>query len=51
MEKIKDHYRYQIWYFTHKVTTLAALLAKMQQDFPLPDDVFSIIDVDPVSVT
>ncbi len=51
VEKIKDHYRYQIWYFTQKVTKLSALLAQMQQDFPLPDDVFATIDVDPVNVT
>jgi primosomal protein N' (replication factor Y) (superfamily II helicase) len=51
VEKIKDHYRYQIWYFTNKVTRLSALLAQMLQEFPLPDDVFSVIDVDPVNVT
>ena len=51
VEKIKDHYRYQIWYFTNKVTKLSALLARMLQEFPLPDDVFSVIDVDPVNVT
>jgi primosomal protein N' (replication factor Y) len=50
IEKIKDHYRYQIWYFTKQVTKFNALLATLQKDFPLPDDVISTIDVDPMNV-
>jgi primosomal protein N' (replication factor Y) (superfamily II helicase) len=50
VEKIKDHYRFQIWYFTKQVTKLNALLANLRKDFPLPDDVISTIDVDPMNV-
>lgn len=50
IEKIKDHYRFQIWYFTKQVTKFNALLAGLQQDFPLPDDVIATLDVDPMSV-
>src|SRR5690606_5049428 len=39
IEKIKDHYRFQIWYFTKQVTKFVALLGTLQKDFPLPDDV------------
>jgi len=49
-EKIKDHYRFQIWYFTRQVTKFNALLATLQQDFPLPDDVISTLDVDPMNL-
>ncbi len=51
VEKIKDHYRFQIWYFTNVVTKFVAQLEKLRADFPLPDDVFTVIDVDPASVT
>src|SRR5690606_28614613 len=50
IEKIKDQYRYQIWYFTRQVTKLNARLADLQKDFPLPDDVHATLDVDPMSV-
>lgn len=50
IEKIKDHYRYQIWYFTKRVTWLTALLSQLRADFPLPDDVIATFDVDPVNV-
>lgn len=50
LEKIKDHYRYQIWYFTNRVTRLNGTLASLRKEFPLPDDVISTIDVDPASV-
>jgi primosomal protein N' (replication factor Y) len=50
LEKVKDHYRFQIWYFTKQVTKLTALLGKLREDFPLPDDVIATVDVDPASV-
>lgn len=50
VEKIKDHYRFQIWYFTGHVTRLTALLAKLEEEFHLPDDVIATLDVDPMSV-
>ncbi len=50
IEKIKDHYRFQIWYFTKQVTKFNGLLARLQKDFPLPDDVISTVDVDPMNV-
>jgi primosomal protein N' (replication factor Y) len=50
LEKIKDHYRYQIWYFTNRVVRFNETLAELKKDFPLPDDVITTIDVDPASV-
>ncbi len=48
--KIKDHYRYQVWYFTSGVAKFVALLAGLRAGFPLPDDVHTSLDVDPASV-
>lgn len=51
VEKIKDHYRYQVWYFTHQVTRFNQQLTRLRTEFPLPDDVITTLDVDPASVT
>ena len=51
VEKIKDHYRFQVWYFTSVVTRFVAQLERIRDEFPLPEDVYTVIDVDPASVT
>lgn len=51
IEKIKDEYRYQLWYFTHHVTKVVAELNKLRVDFTWPDDVVQVLDVDPVNLT
>ncbi|WP_236919176.1 replication restart helicase PriA [Ereboglobus luteus] len=50
IEKIKDEYRYQLWYFTAQVTKVVAEIAKLRQDFAWPDDMIQVLDVDPVSL-
>ena len=50
IEKIKDSYRFQIWYFTNQVTRLVELLAGLQKDFIWSDDVIQVLDVDPTNV-
>ncbi len=50
IEKIKDEYRWQLWYFTHQVTKVVAELTKLRADFEWPDDVIQVIDVDPMSL-
>jgi primosomal protein N' (replication factor Y) len=50
IEKIKDEYRYQLWYFTTQVTKTVAALTKLRADFAWPDDVTQVLDVDPVSL-
>lgn len=51
IEKIKDEYRYQLWYFTHHVTKVVAELNKLRVGFTWPDDVVQVLDVDPVNLT
>ncbi|GAB5562398.1 MAG: hypothetical protein SynsKO_40450 [Synoicihabitans sp.] len=50
IEKVKDHYRFQVWYFTGGVTRVIADLNKMRRAFAWPDDVIQVLDVDPVSL-
>jgi primosomal protein N' (replication factor Y) len=51
IEKIKDEYRWQLWYFTNAVTKVVPELARLRADFAWPDDITQVLDVDPVSLT
>jgi primosomal protein N' (replication factor Y) len=50
IEKIKDEYRWQLWYFTNNVSKLVPELAKLRAEFAWPDDVTQVLDVDPVNL-
>jgi primosomal protein N' (replication factor Y) len=47
IEKIKDEYRWQIWYFTNAVTKVVPELARLRAAFAWPDDITQVLDVDP----
>ena len=51
IEKVKDHYRFQVWYFTGGVTRVIGDLNKLRRAFAWPDDVIQVLDVDPVSLS
>jgi primosomal protein N' (replication factor Y) len=51
IEKIKDEYRYQLWYFTSAVTKIVPVLVQLRADFPWPEGVIQTLDVDPMSLT
>jgi len=51
IEKVKDEYRYQIWYFCMSATKVVPVLVKLQAAMKWPDDVTQVLDVDPMSVT
>ena len=51
IEKIKDQYRWQVWYFTNAVTKVVPELERLRAGFTWPDDVIQVLDVDPVSLT
>ena len=51
IEKIKDEYRWQLWYFTNAVTKVVPELAKLRAEFAWPDDLTQVLDVDPVNLT
>lgn len=50
IEKIKDMYRYQLWYFTPTVTRVVADLNRLRLAFAWPDDIVQVLDVDPVNL-
>ena len=50
IEKIKDEYRWQLWYFTGSVTKVIGELARLRADFAWPDDITQTLDVDPMSI-
>ena len=51
IEKIKDEYRWQLWYFTASATKVVPVLATLRQNFAWPDDITQVLDVDPVNLT
>lgn len=51
IEKIKDEYRWQLWYFCAAVTPIVATLAKLRADFPWPEGLSQVLDVDPANLT
>ncbi|MCC5022367.1 MAG: primosomal protein N' [Candidatus Synoicihabitans palmerolidicus] len=50
IEKVKDHYRFQVWYFTNGVSRVIRDLNTLRRGFAWPDDVLQVLDVDPVSL-
>ena len=47
-EKIKDDYRFQIWYFVNNVSKTVPLLVSLRQEFKMDKAVIDVFDVDPV---
>ncbi|MDE3084786.1 MAG: hypothetical protein KGJ37_06170, partial [Verrucomicrobiota bacterium] len=50
IEKIKDEYRFQLWYFVDRLAKLVPELAKLRAEFAWPDDITQVLDVDPVNL-
>jgi primosomal protein N' (replication factor Y) len=50
IEKVKDHYRFQVWYFTGGVTRVIGDLNRLRGAFAWPDDMIQVLDVDPVNL-
>jgi primosomal protein N' (replication factor Y) len=50
IEKIKDDYRWQLWYFTNSVTKIVPELEKLRAEFAWPEDIVQVLDVDPASI-
>lgn len=50
IEKIKDEYRWQVWYFTNTVTKVVPVLVRLRSEFAWPDDITQVLDVDPVNL-
>jgi primosomal protein N' (replication factor Y) len=50
IEKIKDHYRYQLWYFTPGVTRLVGRLQELRSAFKWDKEMIEVLDVDAVGL-
>jgi primosomal protein N' (replication factor Y) len=50
IEKAKDEYRFQIWYFCDRATKVVPVLVRLQSEIHWPDDVIQVLDVDPMSL-
>lgn len=50
IEKIKDEYRWQLWYFTGNVSKTIPVLSRLRHAFGWPDDITQVLDVDPVNL-
>lgn len=50
VERIKDYFRYQVWYFTPVVTPVVARLRQLRDDFPWDKSIIEIVDVDAYSL-
>ncbi len=50
IEKIKDYYRYQVWYFTKNVSKTMPALLELREKFPMSEDVIDVFDVNPVNL-
>ncbi|HNX05261.1 MAG TPA: primosomal protein N', partial [Opitutales bacterium] len=51
IEKMKDFYRYQLWYFMPSVTRSMPKLLELRNTFPFDKDVEDIIDTDAVNLS
>jgi len=51
IEKSKDGCRWQRWIFTGSVTKISGELDKLRSEFPWPEEITQVLDVDPVGLT
>jgi primosomal protein N' (replication factor Y) len=50
IEKIRDEYRWQLWYFMGSVTKVIGELSKLREGFEWPSDITQMLDVDPMNL-
>ncbi len=50
IEKVKDEYRFQVWYFCARATPVVPKLVALQATVNWPEDVTQTLDVDPMSL-
>ncbi len=50
LEKVKDTYRFHLWYFVGNVSRVLPMITALRQDFPMDEEVIDVLDVDPVDL-
>ncbi len=51
IEKIRDEYRFQLWYFMPGISSVIDRLTELRSEFKLDKDVIEQIDVDPMNLS
>ncbi|MEX2381026.1 MAG: primosomal protein N', partial [Opitutales bacterium] len=51
LEKVKDKYRFQVWYFTKNASRLVPKLDELRRAFNWPPDLVQVLDVDAVNLS
>ena len=51
LEKLKDYYRFHLWYFMGNVSKIMPSIIELRKHFPMDDAVIDVFDVDPVDLT
>jgi primosomal protein N' (replication factor Y) len=51
IEKIRDEYRFQLWYFAPSASRVVSQLAKLREQFKMDKEVIDLIDVDPMNMS
>ncbi|MGE9293512.1 MAG: replication restart helicase PriA [Puniceicoccales bacterium] len=50
LEKVKDTYRFHLWYFVGNVSKILPDIVALRKDFPMDEDIVDVLDVDPVDL-
>jgi len=51
IEKIRDEYRFQLWYFAPSASRVIQQLAALREGFKMDKEVIDLIDVDPMNLS
>jgi primosomal protein N' (replication factor Y) (superfamily II helicase) len=51
IEKIRDEYRFQLWYFAPSASAVIGQLAALRESFKMDKDVIDLMDVDPMNLS
>lgn len=51
IEKIRDEYRFQLWYFAPSASRVIQQLATLREGFKMDKEVIDLIDVDPMNMS
>jgi primosomal protein N' (replication factor Y) len=51
IEKIRDEYRFQLWYFAPSASAIIGKLAALRESFKMDQEVIDHIDVDPMNLS
>ncbi|MFQ3223987.1 MAG: primosomal protein N' (replication factor Y) [Lentimonas sp.] len=51
IEKIRDEYRFQLWYFAPSASAVIGQLAKLRESFKMDKEVIDLMDVDPMNLS